>query len=127
MGWEEALLPYRAADNFQGAALLAQDHNLLRLAAAWPLVPRQMPDPPALGTEVDLERLWQQAQIDFQTWAALVQLPPLVVMRGFKVLKGMRIILPDGSLHHLADSLLKKEAAGKFLAEFGLKSGDLKR
>jgi len=127
MGWEEVLLPYRAADNFEGAALLAQDQNLLRLGAAWPLVPRHLPSPPASGTEVDLEALWQQIRIDFQAWADLAQLPPLAVMRGFKVLKGLRIILPDGSLTHLAASLLQKEAAGKFLAAFGLKSADLQR
>jgi len=127
MGWEEALLPYRAADNFQGAALLAQDQNLLRLGAAWPLVPRRLPQPPAPGTEVNLEALWQQTQIDFRAWADLAQLQPLAVMRGFKVLKGLRLILPDGSLNHLAGSFLRKEAAGKFMAEFGLKPADLKR
>jgi hypothetical protein len=127
MGWEGALLPYRAADDFQGSALLAQDQNLMRLAAAWPMVPRQLPAPPDPGTEVDLEAIWQQTQIDFQAWADLAQLQPLAVMRGFKVLKGMRIILPDGSLNHIADNLLKKEAAGRFMAEFGIKAADLTR
>jgi hypothetical protein len=127
MGWEEALLPYRATDDFQGSALLAQDQNLLRLGAAWPRVPRQLPQPPAPRTEVNLEALWQQTQIDFRAWADLTQLQPLAVMQGFKVLKGLGIILPDGTLSHLAASLLQKEAAGKFLTEFGLKPGDLKR
>lgn len=127
MGWEKVLLPHRAADDFQGSALLAQDPTLLRLAAAWPLVPRQLPEPPEPGMEVDLEGLWQQTKIDFRTWADLTQLQPLAVMRGFKALKGMRTILPDGSLNHLAASLLQKEAAGRFMAEFGLKPGDLKR
>jgi hypothetical protein len=127
MSWKEALLPHRAADDFQGSALLAQDQNLLRLAAAWPLVPRQLPEPPEPGMEVDLEALWQKTQIDFRAWADLAQLQPLAVMRGFKVLKGLRTILPDGSLNHLADSLLQKEAAGRFMAEFGLKPTDLKR
>jgi hypothetical protein len=127
MGWEKVLLPHRAADDFHGSALLAQDRNLLRLAAAWPLVPRQLPQPPEPGIEVDLEALWQKTKIDFRAWADLAQLQPLAVMRGFKVLKGMRTILPDGSLNHLADSLLQKEAAGRFMAEFGLKPADLKR
>ncbi len=127
MGWEDALLPFRAADDFQGSALLAQDQNLLRLAAAWPWVPRQLPEPPELGKEIDLEALWWETKIDFQAWAALAQLLPLAVVRGFQVLKGLRVILPDGSLSHLADSLIQKEAAGRFMAEFGLKPGDLQR
>lgn len=127
MDWKTALLLHRAADDFHGSALLAQDQNLLRLAAAWPLVPRQLPPPPEPGIEVDLEGLWQKTRIDFRAWADLAQLQPLAVMRGFKVLKGMRIILPDGSLNHLADSLLQKEAAGRFMAEFGLKTRDLER
>lgn len=127
MGWEKALMLYRATDDFHGSALLAQDQNLLRLAAAWPLVPRQLPQPPEPGIEVDLEALWQKTKIDFGAWADLAQLQPLAVMRGFKVLKGMRIILPNGILNHMADSLLQKEAAGRFMAEFGLKPGDLKR
>ena len=43
MGWSEDLLPYRAEDNFRGAALVAQDKNLLRLAATWPLVEKTSP------------------------------------------------------------------------------------
>jgi hypothetical protein len=127
MGWETALMPYRATDDFHGSALLAKDQNLLRLAAAWPLVPRQLPPPPEPGIEVDLEALWQKTKIDFRAWADLAQLQPLAVMQGFKILKGMRIILPNGSLNHMAASLLQKEAAGRFMAEFGLKPGDLKR
>jgi hypothetical protein len=127
MGWQKALLSYRALDNFQGAVLLIQDQNLLRLAAAWPMVPRQFPETLKQGTEVNLEELWKATRIDFKAWASLAQLQPLAVMRGFKVLKGNRIILPDGSLNHIADSLLQKEAAGKFISEFGLKFGDLKR
>jgi hypothetical protein len=127
MGWEEALMLYQATDDFRGSALLTQDQNLLRLAAAWPLVPRQLPQPPEPGIEVDLEALWQKTQIDFKAWADLAQLQPLAVMQGFKVLKGMRIILPNGTLTHMANSLLQKEAAGRFMAEFGLKPGDLKR
>jgi hypothetical protein len=127
MGWQKALLSYRALDNFQGAALLIQDQNLLRLAAAWPMVPRQFPETLEPGTEVNLEELWKATRIDFKAWASLAQLQPLAVMRGFKVLKGICIILPDGSLNHIADSLLQKEAAGKFISEFGLKFGDLKR
>ncbi len=127
MDWEEILLPFRAADDFQGSVLLAQEQNLLRLAAAWPLVPRQLLKPPSPGIMVDLEALWQQTRIDFRVWADLAQLQPLAVLRGFKVLKGMHIILPDGSLNYLAASLLQKEAAGRFMSEFGLKPGDLRR
>ncbi|MGC8817696.1 MAG: hypothetical protein ACP5PX_07970 [Candidatus Hadarchaeum sp.] len=126
MGWREALLPYRAADNFQGAALVAQDKHLLRLAATWPLVPRTLPDPPGPGEEVDLDEVWRQTLIDFQGWAALSQLPHLVVMEGFKALKGGQVILPDGTLNHAVEALLQKEAAGQFMAKLNIKPGDLK-
>ena len=126
MGWLEALLPYRAADNFQGAALVAQDKHLLRLAASWPLVPRTLPDPPGPGEEVDLEEVWRQTGIDFQGWVALSQLPSLVVMEGFKALKGSQVILPDGTLNHAVETLLQKEAAGQFMAKLNIKPGDLK-
>ena len=127
MNWWEALLPLRAANNFQGAALLAQDQNLMRLAAAWPLVRRTLPDHHCMGNEVDLEKIWQATKIDFPGWAELTQLHPLVVMEGFKVLKGNQIILPDGTLNHLAETLLQKQAAGKFMTEMNIKPGDLRR
>lgn len=127
MDWWEALLPLRAANNFQGAALLAQDQNLMRLAAAWPLVRRTLPDYLHLINEADLEKIWQATKIDFPGWAELTQLHPLVVMEGFKVLKGNQIILPDGTLNHLAETLLQKQAAGQFMTEMQIKPGDLRR
>ena len=127
MDWWEALLPLRAANNFQGAALLAQDQNLMRLTAAWPLVRRTLPDHQFIGNESDLEKIWLATKIDFPGWAELTQLHPLVVMEGFKVLKGNQIILPDGTLNHLAETLLQKQAAGKFMTEMNIKPGDLKR
>ena len=57
MGWAEALLPYRASDDpqgFLGAALLAQDQTLFRLAATWPRVKKVLPSPPMTGEEIDL-------------------------------------------------------------------------
>uniref|UniRef100_A0A7V4G7U8 Uncharacterized protein n=1 Tax=Desulfobacca acetoxidans TaxID=60893 RepID=A0A7V4G7U8_9BACT len=126
MGWPEALLIYRAADNFQGAALAAQDRTLLRLAAAWPLVKITPPEPPGPGEEVDLEEVWRKTRVDFEGWAELARLSPLAVMEGFRVLRGNRLILPDGTLNHLMETLLQKEAAGQFMAKLNLKPGDLK-
>ncbi|MGQ9922142.1 MAG: hypothetical protein ACUVRZ_12560 [Desulfobacca sp.] len=126
MGWSEDLLPYRAEDNFRGAALVAQDKNLLRLAATWPLVEKNSPEPPAPGEDVNLEGIWRKTRVNFEHWAELAQLNLLVVMEGFRALKGNRLILPDGSLNHLVDTLLQKEAAGQFMAKMGLKAGDLK-
>lgn len=127
MAWLEALLPFRAQNNFEGAALLAQSQNLLRLAAAWPRVRRTLPDPPGPGEELDLERLWDSTKIDFPGWADLTQLHLVALMEGFKVLKGNQVIFPDGTLSHLSEALLKKQAAGKFMAEMDLRPQDLKR
>ena len=126
MGWSEDLLPYRAEDNFRGAALVAQDKNLLRLAATWPQVEKTSPEPPDPGEEVNLEEVWEKTRVNFDHWAELAQLNPLAVMEGFRALKGNRLILPDGTLNHLVDTLLQKEAAGQFMAKMGLKAGDLK-
>jgi hypothetical protein len=76
---------------------------------------------------VDLEALWQKTEIDFQGWAELAQLEAIQVITGWQVLKGNGLIMPDGTLHHLADSVLKKEAAGTLMAEFGVKPGEMKR
>lgn len=127
MAWLEALLPFRAQNNFGGAALLAQSQNLLRLAAAWPQVRRTLPDPPGPGEELDLERLWDSTKIDFPGWADLTQLHLVALLEGFKVLKGNQVIFPDGTLSHLSEALLKKQAAGKFMAEMDLRPQDLKR
>jgi hypothetical protein len=40
MSWSDALLMHRAAENYQGVALMVRDPVLLRLAAAWPQVQR---------------------------------------------------------------------------------------
>lgn len=127
MNWQDALLIHRAAENYEGAAILAQDPVLMRLAAAWPKVKRQLPDPPPQSQEVDLEDLWDKTQIDFKGWAELAQVQPPQVMDGWQVLKGNQIILPDGSLNHLAETLLRKEAAGQLLNQFGIKPGEMKK
>ena len=127
MDWSEILLPLRAANNFQGTALLSQNQNLMRLAAAWPMVRRTLPDHLHMANEAEIEKVWQAMKIDFPRRAELTQLHPLVVMEGFKVLKGNQIILPDGTLNHLAETLLQKQAAGKFMTEMHIKPGDLRR
>ena len=127
MSWQDALLVHRAAENYQGVALMVRDPILMSLAAAWPKVRRQFPDPPAPGQELDLEALWEKTKIDFQEWAELAQVDICQVMEGWKVLKGNGIILPDGTLSHLADSVLKKEAAGQLLNQFGIKPGEMKK
>lgn len=127
MTWLEILLPFRARDNFEGAALLAQSPTLMRLAAAWPWVQRTLPEPPAPEEEVDLEKIWQATRIDFPGWGELAQLHLVAVLQGFKALKGCRVVFPDGSLSHLAEALLKKQAAGRLLAKMDLKPADLKK
>jgi hypothetical protein len=127
MSWQDALLIHRAAENYQGVVLMVRDPVLMRLAAAWPQVKRQIPEPPAPGQEVDLETLWQETRVDFQGWEELAQVDPLMVMSGWKILKGNGVILPDGSLNHLADTVLKKEAAGELLNQFGIKPGEMKK
>ena len=127
MTWQEALLIHRAAENYQGVALMVRDPVLMRLAAAWPKVKRQLPEPPPQGQEVDLEALWQKTGIDFQGWAELAQVEALQVINGWQVLKGNGLILPDGTMNHLADNVLKKEAAGTLMAEFGIKAGEVKK
>ena len=127
MSWSDALLLHRAAENYHGVALMARDPVLMRLAASWPKVRRQLPDPPPPGQEVDLGALWQETLVDFQGWAELAQASPLQVMEGWHVLMGNNVILPDGTLNHLADSIIKKEAAGTIMAEFGVKPGELKK
>ena len=127
MSWDNALLIHRAAENYQGVALMVRDLVLMRLAAAWPKVKRQLPDPPSPGNEVDLEVLWQKTKVDFQGWAELAQVDICQVIEGWKVLMGNGVILPDGTLNHLADSVLKKEAAGEMLKQFGVKPGEVKK
>ena len=127
MSWSDALLIHRAAENYQGVALMVRDPILMSMAAAWPKVKRQLPDSPPVGQKVDLEALWQKTQVDFQGWAELAQVDICQVMEGWKVLRGNGVILPDGSLSHLADSVLKKEAAGQLLNQFGIKPGDMKK
>jgi len=127
MGWDDALLIHRAAENYQGVALMVRDPVLMSLAAAWPKVRRQLPDPPPPGQEVYLEALWQKTKVDFQGWAELAQVDICQVMGGWKVLRSNGIILPDGTLNHLADSALKKEAAGQLLNQFGIKPGEVKK
>jgi hypothetical protein len=127
VSWDNTLLIYRAAENYQGVALMVRDPILMRLAAAWPKVKRQLPGPPHPGQEVDLEALWQKTKVAFQGWAELAQVDICQVMDGWKVLMGNGVILPDGTLNHLADSVLKKEAAGEMLKQFGVKPGEVKK
>jgi hypothetical protein len=75
---------------------------------------------------VDLIEVWSRTAVDFEGWACMTQLSALAVLGGFEVLKGNGLILPDGSLNHLVETLLQKEAAGQFMAKLNIKPGDLK-
>ena len=68
---------------FRGAALVAQDKNLLGLARTWHLVEKTTPEPPASGQEVNLDEVWGKTRVNFEHWAELAQLDLLVVMGGF--------------------------------------------
>ena len=46
MSWDDALLIHRAAENYQGVALMVRDPILMSMAAAWGKVKRQFPGPP---------------------------------------------------------------------------------
>ena len=109
---------------------MAQDRALLKLAAAWPHVKRKRvgdhPKHSSQEPEEILETCWSETSVDFEDWARLTQLPTLAVLAGFETLKGNGLILPDGTLNHLVETLLQKEAAGVFMNKLGLKPGDLK-
>jgi hypothetical protein len=129
MGWAEALLPYRASDDpqgFLGAALLAQDQVLFRLAATWPRVTKKLPTEPGPGEEIDLDALWGQVIVDFEGWAVIAQVTPLAALRGFEVLKENRIIFPPHYLSHQAEAVLKQAAASRFMAAAGIREKDLR-
>jgi len=126
MSLQDALLVHRAAENFEGAALLSQSPILKRLAAAWPKTRRSGEIITSTQPDAALEDFWQGIMVDFDHWEMLAQASPVEVMEGYQVLRGNGLILPDGSLNHVAESLLKKEAAGKLMADFGLKPGGMK-
>lgn len=123
MSFQDALLVHRAAENFEGAALLSQSPILKRLAAAWPKTRRSGEIITSAQPDAALEDFWQGIMVDFDHWEMLAQASPVEVMEGYPVLRGNGLILPDGSLNHVAESLLKKEAAGRLMADFGLKPG----
>lgn len=126
MSWDDALLIHRAAENFEGAALLSQSLILKRLAAAWPKTRRSGEIITSAQPDAALEDFWQGIMVDFDHWEVLAQVSPVEVMEGYQVLRGNGIILPDGTLNHVAESLLKKEAAGRLMGEFGIKPGGMK-
>jgi hypothetical protein len=123
---QDALLVHRAAENFEGAALLSQSPILKRLAAAWPKTRRFGEIITSAQPNAALEDFWQGIMVDFDHWEMLARASPVEVMEGYQVLRGNGLILPDGSLNHVAESLLKKEAAGRLMADFGLKPGGMK-
>jgi hypothetical protein len=126
MSLQDVLLTHRAAENFEGAALLSQSAVLKRLVAAWPKTRRSGEIITSAQPDAALEDFWQGIMVDFDHWEMLAQASPVEVMEGYQVLRGNGIILPDGSLNRMAESLLRKEAAGKLMGEFGIKPGGMK-
>jgi len=120
MSLPDALLVLRAAENFEGAALISQSAVLKRLAAAWPKVKRSGEIVIPAQPDAALEDFWEGIMVDFDHWEMLAQVSPVEVMEGYQVLRGNGIILPDGTLSHICSSLLKKEAAGNLLNQFGM-------
>ena len=71
---------------FLGAALLAQDQNLFRLAATWPFVKVTPPSPPLPSEGLDWNHVWSNTRVDFESWAQMTQLPAVAVLAGFEAL-----------------------------------------
>ena len=122
----DPLLIHRAAENFEGAASCLQSPVLKRLAAAWRRTRRSGEIVVADKSELTLEDFWQGVKVDFDHWEILAQVSSVEVMEGYQVLRGNGTTCWYCTLNHMADNLLKEEAAGKLMVDFGIKPGDMK-
>lgn len=108
--WLGAIAGWRAQEIKETAALALRDGALQKVLAAWPSVPRELPEAfPvfAPGELVAWDTLWQGVKVDLAAVADLTGLSSGVAVVTFRRAQGLRLIYPDGTLHAMAKMVLQ--------------------
>lgn len=89
----EALLEAWRAEPFDESALLLVDDLLLRLAAAWPSVPRRIVEPVRCR-----ENVWSWIRYDHRAWELISGVRVISWKTVLVRLIGLKLIAPDGTI-----------------------------
>lgn len=110
MDLQTAINRYRASEAKETAAIVLQDKDLQRVLAAWPQVAWDPVEPPPWGWQGPScwAELWLGVRIEE---AALLDMTGLQTGRARVALRraiSLRLIYPDGTVHHVARLVLQK-------------------
>jgi hypothetical protein len=120
MTHEEAIQQYRQGEDVESVLVLLGKEslqvNLRKVALAWPKVPVKRREAKDLSDGPDLwDRLWESVEIDIETLGSISN-TRTDCYRYVTMLKGYRLIYPDGTLSTVAQKALRALAK----AELGL-------
>ena len=121
MTFQEAIERFRQSDEVESVLVLlgkeAPQVNLRKVALAWGKVPVKRVQVEDLVDGPDLwERLWGQVEIDMERLGSVSDITRKDCFRYVAILKGYRLIFPDGTLAGVAQKALRALAK----AELGL-------
>lgn len=104
----QACAPYRDAEVKETALLVVQDKDLQRMLAVWPLVERRVVVDPYMAAEGGWAMLWTAVEVDEKGLWELCGLPTGRAPAAFARAKALRLIYPDGSVHHYGKMVVQK-------------------
>lgn len=105
-GLQAACEAWRGREDQAAAAIVLQDSDLQRVIAVWPFAPveARRPCPPDAGWA----DLWASVAVDERALCELTGLSTGRALVAWRRACGLRLIYPDGTVHHVARMVLKK-------------------
>ena len=96
----------RGSENREVAALVVLDKALQRIISVWPMVRRVENTVP--HDLANFDRMWMAVEFDEREVVDLSGLPSGLGISALRRAKGLRLIYPDGSVHHYAKLVLQQ-------------------
>ncbi len=105
-----AIEAFRASEVKETAAIVLQDKDLQRVLAAWPQAPREVvtPSPWPWSGPADWNDLWNGIRFAEVAVIDMTGLQPGRARVALRRAIALRLIYPDGTLHHLAQMVLQR-------------------
>lgn len=110
MDLQTAVERFRAGETKETAAIVLQDKDLQRLLAAWQQAPLEVVEPAPWGWQgpADWSELWKGVRLAEATLIDMTGLQPGRARVALRRAIALRLIYPDGTLHHYARLVLQK-------------------
>lgn len=106
MSLQAACEAWRGREDQAAAAIVLQDKDLQRIIAVWPVAPIEPRQ--ACAPDAGWVDLWAAVAVDERALCELTGLSTGRALVAYRRACGLRLIYPDGTVHRVAQLVLKK-------------------